>query len=32
MPVGIQVIGHFCQEATLVEAALALETAWSQER
>jgi aspartyl-tRNA(Asn)/glutamyl-tRNA(Gln) amidotransferase subunit A len=32
MPVGIQVVGHFGQEATLVEAALALETAWSQER
>jgi aspartyl-tRNA(Asn)/glutamyl-tRNA(Gln) amidotransferase subunit A len=31
MPVGIQVIGHFGQEATLVEAALALETAWSQQ-
>ena len=28
IPVGIQVVGHFGQEAALVEAALALEAAW----
>ena len=28
IPVGIQVVGHFGQEATLVEVALALEAAW----
>jgi aspartyl-tRNA(Asn)/glutamyl-tRNA(Gln) amidotransferase subunit A len=29
MPVGVQVVGHFGQEAKLVEAALALEEAWA---
>ena len=29
MPVGVQVVGHFGQEARLVEAALALEAAWT---
>ena len=28
MPVGVQVVGHFGQEGRLVEAALALESAW----
>ena len=28
IPVGIQVVGHFGQERTLVEVALALEGAW----
>ena len=30
IPVGIQVVGHFGQEAALVEVALALEVAWHQ--
>jgi aspartyl-tRNA(Asn)/glutamyl-tRNA(Gln) amidotransferase subunit A len=32
LPVGIQVVGHFGQEAELVEVALALESAWSARR
>jgi aspartyl-tRNA(Asn)/glutamyl-tRNA(Gln) amidotransferase subunit A len=28
LPVGVQAVGHFGQEARLVEAALALEAAW----